>query len=420
MKWFFLILVCALTMFSPRADVRAQGKKPLKIVLCEFQNMGTFVLREFGDTGKDVVGLHLSHDVASYFQKDGYGVVYPEEVYANFILKKGIGPSSFTLPETRRMMAGAFSADYVVTGEITDSKKKKPFFGFGVYEGFLLLHVTLSSADGSVLFETTLQAQGRDKQLLHKAKTNEKIVFNKTLATGAQLLFETLDEFISPPPKTVAPPLPVVQGTQTEAFESYQKGVEAMKAGNYEEAISHFQKFLAVDTVGIFTKDAQQYIEEAKKKLGKTDILEKPPAEKDENKLAPVSVVNGESMTFTGGTVDFKEGIIVAEGKGLAPKDNSKLTAKSLAKRAAVVDAQRNLLNIIAELHVDESMKVSQMLEKDKELQKKLQVFVQGAASVKDEFLPDGSAHVVLQCELNGKGGLAGLFLNPPYQWQYK
>lgn len=432
MKRFFLTVVCFLLLCAYPLSVFAQWKKPLKVVVCEFQNMGKqYVIREFGETGRDIVGLRLSHDVAARFQESGYEAVYPEEVYEDILMKKGIGTSSFALPKTRKMMAEFYAADYVVNGEIVDTKKKKPYFGFGVYEGFLKMHVTLSSRDGKVLFETTLQAMGRDKALLVKLKTNEKKVFEQALSASAQLVFETLKEFISPTQKVAAHPEPVSYGTQQEAFDAYQKGVEAFKAGKVDESIELFQKFLNMDTVGIYTKDAQNYIEKAKAKLGSTKETpgeplqpqkgnepEKEKEKKSESKV--ISVVDGESMMFTGGAVDFKKGIVSSEGKGMAPKGNSKLTAKSLARRAAVVDAQRNLLNIISELELSENVKVSSQLEKDKSLEQKLRVFVQSAALTKEEYLKDGSARITLQCALNGKDGLAGIFLSAPYEWLNK
>lgn len=382
-------------------------------------------MREFGETGKDIIGLRLSHDLAARLQEGGYEVAYPEEVYANILMKKGLGPSSFVFPQTLKLIAESFSADYVVNGEIVDVKKKKPYFGFGVYEGFLKVHVTLSSRDGKVLLETTVQGMGRDKALLAKLKANEKNVLEQAFSDGAQLLFETLKEFISPANKTAAAPEPVVYGSQQEAFEAYQKGVEAYQAGKYAESIELFQKFLDTDTVGIYTKDAQKYIERAQAKLGGTketspqkEEEKKKPDKKTETK--PTSVIDGESITFSAGYVDFKNGVAVAEGKGFAPKGNIKLTAKSLAKRAAVVDAQRNLLNILSELNVTENATVSQKMQEDKTLEQKLHVFVQSAALVKEEFPGDGSARVTLQCALSGKDGLAGIFLNPPYEWTYK
>lgn len=428
MKRFFLTVACFLLICAEPLSVFAQEKKPLKVVVCEFQNLGRYIVREFGETGRDIVGLRLSHDVAAHFQESGYEAVYPEEVYADILIKKGIGPSSFVLPKTRKMMAESYAADYVVNGEIVDTKKKKPYFGFGVYEGFLKMHVTLSSRDGKVLFETTLQAMGRDKALLVKLKTNEKKVFDQTLSAGAQLVFETLNKFISPTQKVLASSEPVSYGTQQEAFDAYQKGVEAFKTGKYAESMELFQKFLNMDTVGIYTKDAQNYIEKAKAKLGSTKETPEDPLQpqkgnepekekKSESKV--ISVVDG-GYTFTGGTVDFKKGIVEAEGKGMAPAGNSKLTAKSLAKRAAVVDAQRNLLNIISELELAENVKVSSQLEKDKSLEQKLRVFVQSAALAKEEYLKDGSARITLQCALNGKDGLAGIFLSAPYEWTNK
>lgn len=430
MKKVFVFLFVFVAGGASGCVAHAQEKQSLKIVVCEFGNSSRYVLREFGETGRDVTGLKFSHELAAQFMEDGFSVVYPEEVYANFILKKGIGPSFLALSETRKALAETFSADFVVTGEIVDRIKKPAFLGFGVYEGFLRFHTTISSREGNVLFETTLQAMGRDKGKLAKFKPNEKKVFEQAMAEGTQLVFWTLKEFMYPEKEKLAPGMPAV--TQKEAFSYYTQGEEAFKADEYEKAIELFEKFLQYDIIGVYTKDAKEYIEEAKKKLKakdvkkpetKTQIKTKPSektVKKNEPLLLPVSVKEGENITYSTGYVDFVKGVVVAEGKGKAAKQNVKAAEKSLAKRAAVVDAHRNLLNIIEELKVDEHTTVGMKMEGDYALSQKVQQFIQNALLVSEKESTDGSLQVVLQCALNGQNGLAGLFLAPPYNWEYK
>lgn len=421
---FVLTALCA-------AQTQAQDKRSLKIVVCEFGNASRYVLREFGETGRDVTGLKFSHALAARFMEEGFQVVYPEEVYADFILKHAVGPSFLALPGTRRKLAETFSADYVITGDIIDRKKKPAIFGFGVYEGFLKFRVMVSSPAGNALFETTLQAMGRDKGKLAKFNPSEKKVFEEAMEKGTQVVFGTLKAFIYPEKEQI-PGMPAV--TQKEAFSYYTQGEEAFKAGEYAKSIELFEKFLQYDTIGIYTKDAQKYIEEAKKKLKapeekkketktktqtKTMPEEKIP-QKKEPVLIPVSVKEGETITYSTGYVDFVKGVVAAEGKGKTAKQSQKATEKSLAKRAAVVDAHRNLLNIIEGLDIDENTTVGMKIESDKALSQKVMQFIQGAALVSEKEAADGGQEVVLQCALNGKDGLAGFFLAPPYRWGYK
>lgn len=430
MKKNVLFLFGMLIFAASFCEATAQEKQSLKIVVCEFGNSSRYVLREFGETGRDVTGLKFSHALAAQFMEEGFSVVYPEEVYADFIQKRGIGTSFLKLPATRSELAEAFSADFVVMGEIVDRIKKPAFLSFGVTEGFLRFHALIASRNGNIVFETMLQAMGRDKGKLAKFKPNEKKVFEQAMTEGTQIVFGTLKEFIYPEREKSPSGMPVV--TQKEAFSYYTQGEEAFKAGGYEKAIGLFEKFLQYDTIGIYTKDAQKYIEEARKKLKTPEVKKQETKTQTKTKpvvtgtkkslpvLIPVSVKEGESITYSAGSVDFLKGMVVSEGKGKAAKQSVKAAEKSLAKRAAVVDAHRNLLSIIEELKIDENTTVRMKLENDKALSQKLQQFIQGALLVSEKESADGGQQVVLQCALNGEDGLAGLFLAPPYFWYYK
>jgi hypothetical protein len=115
-------------------------------------------------------------------------------------------------------------------------------------------------------------------------------------------------------------------------------------------------------------------------------------------RLLYVSTVSG---------VDWTAGTIRATGTGLPPRTAANATIRrEMAKRAALADAQRNLLKIIEQIKAGPNQSLKAFLGDNKYAQK-IQGFVQGYRVTAERELSDGKVEIELQLSLTGPGGLS-------------
>lgn len=108
--------------------------------------------------------------------------------------------------------------------------------------------------------------------------------------------------------------------------------------------------------------------------------------------------------------VDWHKGKITAAGRGMAPKDiKNPAQAKILAMRAATVEAQKNLLEIILRMKTPPDKGMKEYLDEKRIEITRIEGFVKGAVVVKEEYKDDGSAEVTLEAPLTGADGLVAL-----------
>jgi len=110
--------------------------------------------------------------------------------------------------------------------------------------------------------------------------------------------------------------------------------------------------------------------------------------------------------------VDWSAGKIRSRGIGLPPKQAPTPTVKrEMAKRAAVADAERNLLRIIELINVGPDQKFSAALG-EKIYTQKLQGYLQGYRVATERDMDGGKIEVELELPLTGPGGLSS-YLQP-------
>ena len=115
-------------------------------------------------------------------------------------------------------------------------------------------------------------------------------------------------------------------------------------------------------------------------------------------RLLSVSTVDG---------VDWTAGKIRATGVGMPPKNASNAAAsREMAKRAALADAQRNLLKAIDQLKVSPDQSLKSFMG-DKNYRERIQGFVQGYRIVREQELSGGKREIELELSLTGPGGLS-------------
>ena len=103
----------------------------------------------------------------------------------------------------------------------------------------------------------------------------------------------------------------------------------------------------------------------------------------------------------------WEQGTITAEGFGTPPMGTYGSKANIMARRAAIVDAQRNLAEQINGVQVDAETTVENFVISSDIVKTKVSALVKGAVIVEEQTMPDGSYRVVMSMPLFGTQGLA-------------
>jgi hypothetical protein len=115
------------------------------------------------------------------------------------------------------------------------------------------------------------------------------------------------------------------------------------------------------------------------------------------------------------GYVDWLAMEVVGRGTGLPPAQPADPgAARSMAVRAAVLDARRNLLEVIKGVHIDSRTRVVDFIVKSDVVRSKVLGFIQGAEIGEARRLQDGSYLVEARLPLTGPLGRTLVDLAPP------
>lgn len=101
--------------------------------------------------------------------------------------------------------------------------------------------------------------------------------------------------------------------------------------------------------------------------------------------------------------VNWSSGTIQAEGAGAAPANAPPSTGRMMACRAAVVDAQRNLLESIQGVRVEGTTVVANMMVESDIIKTTVNGVLQGAQVIKRDPRDDGSCFVEMSAPMGGK-----------------
>jgi len=140
------------------------------------------------------------------------------------------------------------------------------------------------------------------------------------------------------------------------------------------------------------------------------------------SRLMSIAVIAGILLLFTGvgfcqdkvsisewvdkvgqGSVNWSAGYLEAVGIGAPPdKYIGRPNARPMARRAAVVAAQRNLLEITKGVQVDSATSVKDFMVESDVINTKVEGLVKGAQVVKTDYMSDGTVEVTLRMPLYG------------------
>jgi hypothetical protein len=106
-------------------------------------------------------------------------------------------------------------------------------------------------------------------------------------------------------------------------------------------------------------------------------------------------------QTSAGG-INWSQGVVYANGYGTAKPGMSSAQRRILSRRAAVVDAQRNLLEITKGVRINSIIKTGQAMKDSPEVTARVQGIVKGARITRDHYQND-IATVTMAMPISGK-----------------
>jgi hypothetical protein len=102
-------------------------------------------------------------------------------------------------------------------------------------------------------------------------------------------------------------------------------------------------------------------------------------------------------------TMNWSSGMITAEGFGVAPENKREQVGKLLACRAAVTDAQRNLLEATKGVKVTVDSSISKMASQYDTVKTAVEGTIRGASILERTMVEDGTCKVVMGMFIGGK-----------------
>ena len=107
----------------------------------------------------------------------------------------------------------------------------------------------------------------------------------------------------------------------------------------------------------------------------------------------------------------WEQGTITAEGFGTPPMGTYGSKASIMARRAAIVDAQRNLAEQINGVQVDAETTVENFVIRSDVVKTKVSALIKGAMVVEEQMMPDGAYRVVMSMPMYGMQGLSSAIM---------
>ena len=108
------------------------------------------------------------------------------------------------------------------------------------------------------------------------------------------------------------------------------------------------------------------------------------------------------------GSINWDKGAVQAIGIGVPSiQSHSQAQANAMARRAAVVDAYRNLLEAVGEVRVEAATTIKNFELESDVVKTRISGLVQGAHIVNEQQMPDGSYQVTMEINLFGANSVA-------------
>ena len=129
--------------------------------------------------------------------------------------------------------------------------------------------------------------------------------------------------------------------------------------------------------------------------------------------LAALLLLTGIRAEAAPNNIDWHKNVITVTGMGVPAKGTSGAQARIMARRAALVDAYRQLAEIVEGVYIDAETTVTQAMANDV-VKARVQGVIKGAQIVDENITSDGGYEVTVQLPLFGAGGLSEAVLERP------
>lgn len=130
------------------------------------------------------------------------------------------------------------------------------------------------------------------------------------------------------------------------------------------------------------------------------------------------SLGNSSTDTEIRGTTNWNKGVVQAIGRGVPSiQATSQAQANAMVRRAAVVDAYRNLLEAVGEVRVEATTTVKNFELESDVVKTRISGLIQGARIVNEQPMADGSYQVTMEINLFGANSVAAAIadkMSPP------
>jgi hypothetical protein len=116
------------------------------------------------------------------------------------------------------------------------------------------------------------------------------------------------------------------------------------------------------------------------------------------------------------GEINWESGIISVTGVGAAPPDANRTVAPLLAKRAAMLDAYRNAVEVINGIRVRSGSFMKDFTIVSDEVSGQVEGFIKGGRFDKPVYDSEGRCEIVLNLPVGGHAGLTSVIYDPVKQ----
>ena len=127
--------------------------------------------------------------------------------------------------------------------------------------------------------------------------------------------------------------------------------------------------------------------------------------------MPSLNVMRTAEAAQTSEGVDWEKGEIIGTGYGVAPTGVTGARARLLARRAAMVEAQRSLADNVGGVQVDAETTVQAYEVANDETRTRVSALIKGATIVSEDFQTDGTYKVVMTLPLYGQKSLASAIM---------
>lgn len=309
------------------------------IAVSEFKNKTFFHIKEFKNTGQDISGRILSEYICNDLRiNTDFKILEPSRVFENVTMPLSISHNKIITPQAISAIYKNLKSDYVLFGEIEEIKFRKKFFLLSqkIVANVRISTYLINTLTGSIdLYDNAIISCGENISIVNYKKNITLNLIKETLKKYSNIISLKIKI------KLEEKPIYLTQAQVTSPFIFYNEGIASYNAGNYEQAILSFEKFIEKDGQNIFVEDAKRYIENSKVKL---DEIAKSKEIKIRNKIEQKEK----------GEIDWAKDRISAIGENIIQDDIKDVSTKQeVARKSAIFDSYKNLLNMVYAITVN-------------------------------------------------------------------